>query len=587
MIHHFILNLTFKGPLLTKSSAPGAYGVDAPFHANPAGELIFPGSLLKGRLRDGLRILHGLAPDAIPNPETWLGPESQPSGRFNTRLHLSDGRVLTPPLDGRRTRVQIDPQRLAASENMLQVVAQPFPSGSTVDVAAELTFHAHNESSADVARIVTKAFLFTGAAGGYTTVGFGEITGVSVVPAAAPTPALPAVDADILALQLTTADLLCVTSHAHPADNLFEATATIPGSALKGAIASLWCRLLQRSEGMISAETDASRKELAANFHLVRFSHAVPSDNPGIIPVEIPLSLADSGADFALHASPPVTLTEAPKFQPDWKDPYPERIRPSFPRPNIKKELRVRTAIDPNSRRAADSQLFSQELIVPTGLYWQVTVDFGAIEDTTTRAAARQQLTALIAGGIPGVGKTKARMVISYPASAPAQEPPNNPAPKDGLYVLTLQTPALLSDPRSLIRARASHDLHRAYSDYFASVAGPSLTLSHFFARQELQGGKYLYTQFQKGRSPDQYEPYLVTLPGSVFVLRVAEESLATAKVQHWLRFGLPVPPWATERFARHGLPGDAWQNHPFHPSNGFGQIAVNLPIHFSGAPNA
>lgn len=155
------------------------------------------------------------------------------------------------------------------------------------------------------------------------------------------------------------------------------------------------------------------------------------------------------------------------------------------------------------------------------------------------------------------------------------------PSVRAGRFVLTLQTAALMADPRQLIQERDGRALRCAYADYFESIGNGSIVLDHFFAQQELQGGPYLYHRFQKGREGNQYEPYLVTQAGSVFVFSVGDRAKAEQLVGEWFRYGLPVPQWAIDRFTRGETQGDHWSNHPFHPDNGFGQIVVNHSVHF------
>jgi hypothetical protein len=95
-----------------------------------------------------------------------------------------------------------------------------------------------------------------------------------------------------------------------------------------------------------------------------------------------------------------------------------------------------------------------------------------------------------------------------------------------------------------------------------------------------LRGGFYLYKRFQEGNGQG-YTPILLTEPGSVFVLEVVEAPKAEQLINIWLHQGLPVPDWANKHFARNGQEGADWSNLPFIPRNGFGEIAVNLSIHW------
>jgi hypothetical protein len=55
--------------------------------------------------------------------------------------------------------------------------------------------------------------------------------------------------------------------------------------------------------------------------------------------------------------------------------------------------------------------------------------------------------------------------------------------------------------------------------------------------------------------------------------------------IKKWATMGLPLPKWAVEKYQRDGKKGDHWSNCPYIPQNGYGEIAVNLSIHWDGHP--
>ena len=79
-----------------------------------------------------------------------------------------------------------------------------------------------------------------------------------------------------------------------------------------------------------------------------------------------------------------------------------------------------------------------------------------------------------------------------------------------------------------------------------------------------------------------------LTTAGSVFVLRPrpSRETDACLTVREWLATGLPLPAWAEARYARNDQAGDHWTNCPYLPENGYGQVAVNLGVHWDLQPN-
>ncbi|MEE8585030.1 MAG: TIGR03986 family CRISPR-associated RAMP protein, partial [Acidobacteriota bacterium] len=178
--------------------------------------------------------------------------------------------------------------------------------------------------------------------------------------------------------------------------------------------------------------------------------------------------------------------------------------------------LRVRTAIDRDSRRAKDEQLFAYEMVVPDGLCWAGKADLSRI-DPKDRVAVLRDLAGLLAEPVQGLGKGKASFRMRLLQQPVASTHTSNAQPRDGCWILTLQTPAILCDPRDVDKGgHSSEALRDSYRSAFKDLSENSLRLERFFARQSLAGGYYLRMRFQEGRA---YVPYLLTDPGSVFVL--------------------------------------------------------------------
>ena len=93
-----------------------------------------------------------------------------------------------------------------------------------------------------------------------------------------------------------------------------------------------------------------------------------------------------------------------------------------------------------------------------------------------------------------------------------------------------------------------------------------------------MAGGDYIFRRFMGGNN---YMPFLLTDAGSVFVFESVHAEGAEEKVREWHEQGLPVPGWAMERYKRGDLPGSHWSNCPYTPENGYGEIAVNLAVHW------
>jgi hypothetical protein len=332
---------------------------------------------------------------------------------------------------------------------------------------------------------------------------------------------------------------------------------------------------------IIDANLPAPWQELGAYFNHLRFTHAFPApENAHQRPVVPPLSLvkdaADTLYDVALCAGPGLfgDPPRASSFAVDWKKS--DDVSTAFGWAEPKRELRVRTAMDRNRRRAKDEKLFAYDMAVPEGCLWYGKVDLRQIPEGAIRDTVAMQLRALLRHGLRGLGKTKVTTEVSVDVLVvPAY--PSDPYPIGNLWIVTLQTPALLCDPVLLNETSGAHELFAAYHAAWNDVSSGALQLIRFFASQSLTGG-YLGLRFQPNKP---YNPFLLTDRGSVFVLQASGDAApALAVIEAWLNNGLPLPRWARDRYSDH------WSTCPFLPADGFGEIAVNLPCHTKQQPS-
>lgn len=320
------------------------------------------------------------------------------------------------------------------------------------------------------------------------------------------------------------------------------------------------------------------------HFEQIRFTHAFPSTEPQIRPCRIPLSSISwpdpnkpderETGDAALCRDPGLIHGYAPAFQIDWKKEW-SAANKRFGWPILDRELRVRTAMDPIKRRSKAEQLFGYEMVRPGGATWLAQVDLSRLHGHKGKVAA--QLKALLKQGLRGLGKTKASADVDSDCSfAPKLE--SNAEAQHGLWVVVLQTPALLCSPEALRGAHTTDALRMAYDMVWQEMSGNQLKLVRLFAAQEMAGGDYLHNRFQNDKP---YYPFVLTSAGSVFVLQPAadvQEKHAEEKVRSWLTQGLPLPDWVEKKYGDGKSP--LWQRCPFLPEHGFGEIAVNLSCH-------
>jgi len=599
--------LKLRGPILTQSSSVAGYGVDAPFARSPDGRCYLPGSLVKGRLREAWNELHEAAPCLFgPRFTEWLGEESgsrrvgtKPYEPVRGRLHFSDF-IDTSGSTARRTqfRIRIDEERGSVAKGAYLVIEAPYAAGQEASFRGEIRYVAKSGAESDQIRKSVEAGLrWIPSLGAERTIGFGRLLEVSLEEKRQDVKAtLPAKGIALMDIALTPEGPFCIARR-RVADNLFESEKFLPGNAIKACIASKLNELQGKASGsQVNETTDPQRKELCRNFHRIRILHAFPSTAAAATrPVWPPLSLVKvKGSnlplyyDVALCRGPGLIDGQAPAFDVDWKESG--DVWSSFGWPRLRRDLRVRTAIERDLRKAKEEALFAYEMIVPEECRWHGRIDLSQVPQAE-RAEVEGQLRAVLEGGVTGLGKTKVRAGIQILEEAiPAAFSSSTEPLQDDLWVISLQTPALLCNPDSLLKddevagSGSEQDLRAAYQSAWHDLSGGSLELLDYYQRLSLAGGDYLHNRFQRGKP---YQPYLLTEPGSVFVLRAAttDASKAGRCVSRWYSHGLDFPSWAKAAYARNGNPGDHWSNCPYLPEHGFGEINVNLPVHTTKRP--
>jgi CRISPR/Cas system CSM-associated protein Csm3 (group 7 of RAMP superfamily) len=625
------LNITLKlqGPILTHSTAPGASQLSSPFARNSRGRYYIPGSLVKGRLREAWTELESAAGQFLQTRcgltmKQLLGSGSGNQQNYSTSIEPRRGRLhfehfvdhskgaATFSQGPVRYRIKLDEARGSVSKGAYQVIEAPYATGEEASFVGQIHFRARDAS--DVEKIkdcIQIGLRWITNLGANCNVGFGRLLDAQVTDVQQSTDVQPATvtatGAEKLELEITPQAPFCV-SRRRVADNLFESEIIIPGAVLKGSVAHTWRTLLgDDPDGEISAGYDPTRPELCEHFHLIRFTHAFPSQaGQQSRPVTAPLSLVKAHEellDVALFDKPILIGKQnglnrnewlAPAFAIDWKDDT--DVRESFGWANPKREMRVRTAIDATLRKAKDEQLFAYEMIVPEDLVWHSSVDLSAITDSELRQRVEEQLLGILAHqrdgqrdayALRGLGKTKTQANVSIQAAGSTppkcvsnRTPQINSQTQEQFWIVTLQTPAILCDSQEV----NSGGLSRAYQQAWDELSSSTIQLKHFFAQQSLSGGYYLYRRFMK---PDEYYPYLLTDPGSVFVLAAVQgnESEAQACIDDWFEHGLPLPEFSLPRGRHDDLPPNDWRNCPYLREGGYGEIAVNLGVHTELSP--
>ncbi|MBI1980218.1 MAG: hypothetical protein HYS63_01345 [Methylocystis sp.] len=129
------------------------------------------------------------------------------------------------------------------------------------------------------------------------------------------------------------------------------------------------------------------------------------------------------------------------------------------------------------------------------------------------------------------------------------------------LYAITLITPALMTDPRRI----EAEPIEEQYEALIARQTGGELACA--FTSRRLAGG-YIATR-RRPYGKDAFYPFVLTEPGSVFLVRNGEPS----KLKEIARWGFfPV--------ALTGVDELTWRNCPYVRENGYGEAAFSLVDH-------
>lgn len=597
------VTLELQGPVLTRATAPGLPGLDSPVARNAAGLPILPFSLVQGWLRQAWREIGDLPQVGVnaARLQDLLGREANDPASWRPmpgRLSFSDFVADHQGGSGIETSVSLDDERRAAKDGALRHLEIPFGAGEKISFTGAIRFVSPDEKHAtEIADQIEMGLRWIPAFGADRTVGFGRALGLAIeresrawpTPKIEPKPEAERESVGRLSLSLLFTDPFCLAIRPE-GGNLFEGSEVVPGGVLKGTLA----RMLQHRFGLEPATEIAGNlpepfAELGWHFGALRFTHAFPCLEDKKRPTTVPLStvvvkapsLADPIFDVALCPDPVLIAGCAPAFEPDWKDAR-KQIRGRLGWPELERDLRVRTKIEPKHRRAEDEKLFALESIVPGDHLWRADVDLADVPETD-RAAVAAQLRALLDSGLLGVGKTAAAAKVVHDTAAPAGSCTPVTAGDEKLWILTLQTPTLLADPLSLAEGPRDAALRVAYEAAWHDLSGGQLKLRRFFAQQRLAGG-YQTERFRRQRTAERdaeksYRPYFLTEAGSVFVLTAPDNAKAATLIEGWQHHGLPLPAWAKARY------GESWRGNPFTRQDGYGEIAVNLDWHSDRRP--
>lgn len=596
------VRLKMRGPLLTTSSAPIGFGIDAPFARNEAGEYYMPGTLVKGRTKESWQELNEEA-DSSLDWERFFGKEPKEGEDWGSErglLLFTDfifREAASSKVDDDRIvyRIARDRQTRAVRSGQNLMIQSPFAAGADYWFEGRIWAVVGEAESDQLDLYLRQGLCWMPALGAETSVGFGVVADVEVkrVKEWRKGSGWEVTNSeDEWVIVLEPEGPLCLAGR-RIADNMFESEPEISGGVIKGALADFILRCYGSRDRDVSSLIPSGKlrwKELCEEFHRIRMLHAKPvrkgvRRRPDSIPASA-VQIDEKGTlkDVALQEGLIPVDKIAPAFQIDWKSSKEAEER--FGICPVRRELRVRTQIETEERRAKEGNLFAYRMLVPRAkggpgqfeeFEWLGGVSFADVASDKKQRVKTQLAEILCQYGIPGIGKLKTRCVVSRAQDVPAMKSVEKT--KSHEWVVTLQTPALLCDVEQV--GSGLSDAGPAYRMYWSEVSSGSLRLERWFARQKLAGGGFLWRKFQKGPS---YRPLVLTQAGSTFVLHLAgDQKKAEECLDRWLKSGLPVAGKVCEKF---GLAGNAqdWQRCPYVPENGFGEIAADLEWHWKEA---
>lgn len=499
--------------------------------------------------------------------------------------------VIRPStVTGETTRVEIDDALGSVKAGALQVIELIAPFGAVVVFEGGVSIFAPAEEARSWHERLAKALALVPSIGAMKSPGWGEVVGsMSSVGSATITrlglPVEPDMEIGERIRLRVTFDRPILVDGVKVSGNAVEGRTIVPGAVFKGALH----RRLQLAGEPIDAEP--WRSVLS---DLV-IGHAFPLTDDGETLADLPLPITLVHADprkdgkgvlgdatFVPFDHGAEIEGRPAHFPTDWKTPVfsSARSRLGLPEADIPRLARTHTAIRAETGTADEGKLFTtlarsvrrEDVTVGTDdgsagtpwrdRCWEFEIDLGRISDDR-RPLARRLVGALLSGGLDGIGRTRARATFRSLGSAPI--PLSAPVHgRDDLHAVVLDTAALMLDAVAECgTGRWRRSPSEAYEEYWRSaLEDRSLELVGFQAAQAWKGG-YIARRRRLG---DTYHPFLLTLEGSVFLLRTR----AVDRLSRVARWGLPAPILAS------GV-AVTWENCPYVCENGYGRVRFHL----------
>lgn len=548
----FTVEIKQRAPFLQHGLAQASIGHDATPLLDQQGRVILSGDQIEGYVA---ALMHDDKLKARwfgwPGPQVAQGVPPNERDEFESprrsRVKIYDLVADKAPDQWiAMTRNRVDDETGAVEPGALQVIAQTHLPGDTVCFAGKGWVLAENEGDAETFIAWLRAALeLVPALGAIKSGGYGEIVdkkvegpfaGCRLAPSVTTGPTFEAVTLEL------TFDQPFLVDPDVSSGNVYDSAEIIPGNILKGAIADMLTLAGVKSDYDTMLEVMTVR-------------HAFPGKGR---PKITPLSLAAVGEVLvdALSSG----WEGVPRFQMDWKaDDWDRAQKQDWYRPGLLPNyVRTRTAVG-SDNIAKDTNLFSQRMIAThdgdRSLKWQSALVLPKDVDERTQEQLGALARFLESYGILRIGKTAA------PVTVQLETYQDEPVSLEDRARIILQTPAWMTPDSDLLDNEGNPKQARAADFYAAFFAKFDCELIDFMALQDWSGGARVVGR--RSARADRYYPWLLTRPGSVFIVRGLEpETLAD-----WQRMGLPLPEVRN------------WTNCPFVRENGYGEIRAERHV--------
>lgn len=502
------------------------------------------------------------------------------------RLTFRDLILETDESDGRhdRDRIRIDQDRRSVRPGAWLTSEQMFPTGTMANYISANGYSIVLYGSEQEANLFDAAFeqfiRSLPSIGGDKGAGFGRVSHLSIERSSAQPLSLPATGP---ALQAGTM-VGCRFELAQPllidptllSGNLQRSSVDIPGGALKAAIAEFG----RRAD---PANFDKEFGDVLSRL-VIRHAQAVPAGSR-FRRKTFPYTLvAMAGTDGSQHFADAFDPEAGePIFEVNFKRQHEEILSGYYEAFSFAPVLvtRTRTAIERHKFTADPHRLFNYQSVSPRGIEW--ITEFVIPDDFDQNDLARAgQLLAFLRSGFIQIGKLRSEIVnvafAAGTASRAAKHCGVDGGASPATWRMKIDAPAYLLGIDALQKLQGGADLRDVYRERLREIiAGVNpraagavdWTRLDFLAQHAWSGGRRAVRY--KQQDDDGYYPYLLTQPGSVFLL------IEKADIGESDRDALRE---ALSRLAAFGLPaariGATWEICPFVPQNGYGEVTVD-----------